>query len=428
MDGFAGSSPDTPTSHGQSVPERGFRVPQPPARPGEAPDFSTLNLGEPGVLPLVAAEADASAFEPFHHDLLRVLDDEGMAQGPWASLVTPSDVQAALKAMIRTRAFDARMMRAQRQGKTSFYMQCLGEEAIAVGAALATKPTDMHFPTYRQQGLLFARSVEPETLMNQIYSNKADPLEGRQLPVLYSFKEHGFFTISGNLATQWPQAVGWAMASAMKQDDKVAVAWIGDGATAEGDWHQGNLFASVYRAPVILCVVNNQWAISTTNAFAGADKNTFAARMASYGLPALRVDGNDILAVMAAMRLSVQRARAGLGAVAIEFLTYRGGAHSTSDDPTKYRAKEEAGVWPLGDPIHRLKKHAVVTGLLTEDHITDLEVAAENEMREAEARAEANGLVHGGNGADPGKMFSQVYEEMPGRLREQSQEAGFEDV
>jgi len=428
MDGFTGSGGDASRPQTMSNPERGFRVPQPPARPGEAPDFSNFDFGQPGALPLLDIEADNPAFEPYHHSLLRVLDDDGYAQGSWASLVGPDDVKAGLQAMIRTRAFDARMMRAQRQGKTSFYMQSLGEEAIAVGSALATKPTDMHFPTYRQQGLLFTRDIDPETLMNQIYSNKKDPLEGRQLPVLYSFKDIGFFTISGNLATQWPQAVGWAMASAMRQDDKVAVAWIGDGATAEGDWHQGNLFASVYRAPALLCVVNNQWAISTTNAFAGADKNTFAARMASYGLPALRVDGNDLLAVIAASRFAVQRARSGLGAVGIEFLTYRGGAHSTSDDPTKYRAKEEAGVWPLGDPIHRIKKHAIATGLMTEDHITDLEVAAENEMREAEARAEANGLVHAGEGADPALMFSQVYEEMPGRLREQLKEAGFDDV
>ncbi|MFC3302209.1 thiamine pyrophosphate-dependent enzyme [Parvularcula lutaonensis] len=404
---------------------RGFRVPKPPARPGETPDFSGINLGEPGKLPLLDAEAPVEAFEPFHHDLLRVLDMDGKAHGDWAGLVTDDDKKTALKAMIRTRAFDARMMRAQRQGKTSFYMQCLGEEAIAVGATLATRDGDMQFPTYRQQGILFAKGVDPEVMMNQIYSNRKDPLQGKQLPVLYSFKEYGFFTISGNLGTQWPQAVGWAMASAIKNDDKIAVAYIGDGATAEGDWHQGNLFASVYRAPVLLCVVNNQWAISTTAAFAGADKNTFAARMASYGLPALRVDGNDLLAVLAACRLSAQRARAGLGAVGIEFLTYRRGAHSTSDDPTKYRAKEEVEGWPLGDPIDRLKQHMIVTGLMTADEIDTLEKDAETEMREAENRAEENGLVHAGQGAEPAAMFEGVYAEMPGRLREQMKEAGF---
>ncbi|MEM9837851.1 MAG: thiamine pyrophosphate-dependent dehydrogenase E1 component subunit alpha [Pseudomonadota bacterium] len=405
--------------------QRGFRVPAPPARPEETPDFSGLDFGAPGQLPLVDAEADVSAFAPFQHGLLCVLDNDGQAQGDWASLVTTEECVAGLKEMIRTRAFDARMMRAQRQGKTSFYMQCLGEEAIAVGMGLATNATDMHFPTYRQQGLLFVRGIEPETLMNQIYSNKNDPLEGRQLPVLYSFRDAGFFTISGNLATQWIQAVGWGMASAMRGDDKVSVAWIGDGATAEGDWHQGNLFAAVYRAKTILCVVNNQWAISTTNAFAGADLNTFAARMGSYGMPALRVDGNDFLAVLAASRLAEQRARSGLGTIAIEFLTYRSGAHSTSDDPTKYRAREENIAWPLGDPILRLEKHLKAIGAMTEAEIEALHTEAEVEMREAENRAEANGLVHAGQGAEGRKMFEQVYEEMPQRLVEQCKEAGY---
>lgn len=421
MDGFVGS--DASMKHQDSG--RGFRVPQPPARPGKAPDFSNFDFGEPGKLPVPDMEAGWEAFAPYHHDLVRVLDMDGKAHGPWKDLVSEEDLRNALKAMIRTRAFDARMMRAQRQGKTSFYMQCLGEEAIAVGMTLATKKGDMQFPTYRQQGILFTNGIDPEEMMNQIYSNKKDPLEGKQLPVLYSFRDHGFFTISGNLGTQWPQAVGWAMASAIKEDDKIAVAYIGDGATAEGDWHQGNLFASVYRAPCVLCVVNNQWAISTTAAFAGADKNTFAARMASYGLPALRVDGNDIFAVIAASKFAAERARSGLGAVAIEFLTYRSGAHSTSDDPTKYRAKEEMTEWPLGDPVARLKQHMVVCGLMSEDEIAAMEEAAETEMREAENRAEENGLVHAGEGARDDAMFEKVYAELPGRLIEQKKEAGF---
>ncbi|MEE4209828.1 MAG: thiamine pyrophosphate-dependent enzyme [Parvularcula sp.] len=402
----------------------GLRVPEPPARPGEAPDFSHIDFGRAGALSMPTLDAGREAFTGFHHSLLRVLDDEGAAQGEWATLIEADDLQKGLRAMIRTRAFDQRMMRAQRQGKTSFYMQCLGEEAIAVGAAVATRQGDMHFPTYRQQGLLFTKGIDPEVMMNQIYSNKKDPLEGKQLPVLYSFRDYDYFTLSGNLGTQWPQAVGWAMASAIKGDDKIAIAYIGDGATAEGDWHQGNLFAAVYGAPVILCVVNNQWAISTTAAFAGADLNTFAARMGSYGLPALRVDGNDFLAVTAAMRYAANRARSGHGAVAIEFLTYRGAAHSTSDDPTKYRAKEELGLWPLGDPLDRLKAHMIRGGLVTEEEIAELETAAETEMREAENRAEENGLVHAGEGANPCAMFEKVYAEMPERLVEQKKEAG----
>jgi 2-oxoisovalerate dehydrogenase E1 component alpha subunit len=419
MDGFQGSGDR------EAGAMKGIRVPQPPARPGEKPDFSNVAFGEAGKLALPPLDAEASAFEPFHHDLFRILGDDDKAVGPHAEDISADELKAALSAMIRTRAFDIRMLRAQRQGKTSFYMTCTGEEAIGVGAALATRDGDMHFPTYRQQGILFAGGIDPEAMMNQIYSNRCDPLEGKQLPVLYSFRDQGFFTISGNLGTQWPQAVGWGMDSAIKGDDKIAIAYIGDGATAEGDWHQGNLFAAVYQAPVILCVINNQWAISTTNAFAGADLNTFAARMASYGLPALRVDGNDIIAVMAACRYAAKRARAGHGAVAIEFLTYRGGAHSTSDDPTKYRAKDELDAWPLGDPIDRLKAHLTKTGVLSAEDIEALEKDAETEMREAENRAEENGLVHAGQGAPGEAMFDDVYAELPGRLIEQKKEAGF---
>ncbi|MEM9810623.1 MAG: thiamine pyrophosphate-dependent enzyme [Pseudomonadota bacterium] len=420
MDGFTGSS-TAPLQEGQ---ERGFRVPQPMARPGETPDFSSLDIGEAGRLPKPAVDVPVSAFSTFHHDLVRVLDGEGQAHGPWADDVTTEEKVAALKAMIRTRAFDQRMMRAQRQGKTSFYIQSLGEEGTAVGAALALRQGDMHFPTDRQQGLLLANGVEPEAMMNQIYSNAKDPLDGKQLPTLYSFREAGYFTISGNLGTQWPQAVGWAMASAIKKDNKIAMAWIGDGATAEGDWHTGNLFAAVYRAPVILSVVNNQWAISSTNAFAGADLNTFAARLASYGIPALRVDGNDVPAVIAATRFAAERARSGLGAIGIEFITYRGGAHSTSDDPSKYRPAEELSAWPLGDPIERLKQHLAALGAVSTDDAAKLEAEVETEMREAENRAEANGLVHEGQGASPEVMFDNVYAELPSHLVKQKEEAG----
>ena len=123
-------------------------------------------------------------------------------------------------------------------------------------------------------------------MMCQVYSNRADPLKGRQLPVMYSSKEHGFFTISGNLATQYPQAVGWAMASAIKGDSRIASAYIGDGSTAEGDFHAACIFASVYRAPVILNIVNNQWAISSFSGIAGAELTTFAARAVGYGIAA----------------------------------------------------------------------------------------------------------------------------------------------
>jgi len=264
--------------------------------------------------------------------------------------------------MLTTRAFDARMLTAQRQKKLSFYMQCLGEEAIGIGQALALEPTDMCFPTYRQQGILITRGYPLVDMMCQLFSNDRDPILGRQMPVMYTSRRHGFFTISGNLGTQFIQAVGWAMASAIKNDTRIASAWIGDGSTAEADFHNALTFAAVYRAPVILNVVNNQWAISSFQGIAGGEVATFAARGVGSGIASLRVDGNDFLAVYAASRWAAERARRGVGPTLIEWVTYRGGAHSTSDDPSKYRPADEWAHFPLGDPVARLKQHLIAIG------------------------------------------------------------------
>src|SRR4029453_12021763 len=259
-----------------------------------------------------------------------------------------------LKDMVTVRVFDDRMYRAQRQGKTSFYMKCTGEEAIATAAAAAMDFDDIHFPSYRQQGLLIARGYPLVKMMCQIYSNPGDHMKGRQLPIMYSDKKHGFFSLSGNLGTQFPQAVGWAMASAIKGDTRIAASWIGEGSTAEPDFHHALTFASLYRAPVILNVVNNQWAISSHQEIAGGQAATFAARAIGFGLACLRGDGNDFLAGSGASKWAAERARANHGATLIELFTYRGAPHSTSDDPARYRPEDEGQNWPYGDPIEPL--------------------------------------------------------------------------
>lgn len=407
-------------------------VPEPTGRPGDAPDFSYLDCGAAGAMPCPALDIQASEALPFTQGLVRVLDDDGHAHGPWvaengpwAGGIDQAVLQKGLRSMIRTRAFDARMSTAQRQGKTSFYIQCLGEEAIATGHQLALQQGDMNFPTYRQQGILIAQDYPVIDMMNQIYSNEDDPLKGRQLPIMYSSKDYGFFTISGNLATQWPQAVGWAMASAIKGDTKIAAAWIGDGATAEGDWHTGMVFASVYKPPVILNVVNNQWAISSFRGIAGGMAANFATRALGYSIPALRVDGNDFLAVYAVSRWAAERVRRGHGPALIEWVTYRKGAHSTSDDPSRYRPADEADRWPLGDPIDRLKTHMINIGAIDEDGYAALVTAADEEMRATEAKAEAVGLVSDGKGASGKYLFEDVYASPPLRLTEQRQTAGY---
>ncbi len=177
------------------------------------------------------------------------------------------------------------MLLSQRQGKTSFYITCLGEEAIATAHRRALADGDMCFPTYRQQGLLIAQGWPIVDMMCEIFSNEKDHLKGRQLPGLYSFKKAGFFTVSGNLGTQYPQAVGWAMASAISGDTRIASGWIGEGSTAESDFHAALVFASVYRPPVILNVVNNQWAISSYQGIAGGRERSIRRSRARFRHP-----------------------------------------------------------------------------------------------------------------------------------------------
>src|SRR5450755_862606 len=213
-----------------------LHVPEPTGRPGHGTDFAYLHLSRAGEVrrpPVDGSPVDAGDLA---YTLVRVLDDDGQAVGPWAPRIDADRLRHGMRAMLKTRAFDARMLIAQRQKKISFYMQCLGEEAIAIAHALALDPGDMCFPTYRQQGLLLVREdVDMAEMICQLLSNERDPLKGRQLPVLYSYKRAGFFSVSGNLATQFIQAVGWGMASAIKGDTRIASGWIGDGATAESD-------------------------------------------------------------------------------------------------------------------------------------------------------------------------------------------------
>jgi 2-oxoisovalerate dehydrogenase E1 component alpha subunit len=359
------------------------------------------------------------------YGLVRVLDRDGRAVGPWAPEITTAQLRKGLRAMMRTRIFDARMLLVQRQRKISFYMQSLGEEAIACAHAAAIEPGDMCFPTYRQQGLLLSRDdVSMAELMCQLMSNERDPMKGRQLPVMYSYKRAGFFSISGNLATQFIQAVGWAMASAIKGDTRIASAWIGDGATAESDFHTALTFAHVYRAPVILNVVNNQWAISSFQAIAGGESTTFAARGVGCGIASLRVDGNDYLAVYAASRWAAERARSNLGPTLIEWVTYRAGAHSTSDDPSKYRPADDWERFPLGDPIARLKAHLIGLGAWSEQEHEQVRLELEAEVAAAQKEAEASGTLLDGHIPSAATMFEDVYAEMPAHLRAQRQQLG----
>src|SRR5437868_12037457 len=407
----------------RNAPRLELHVPEPPFRPGDTPDFSSLKIPAAGAAPRPDSDVPAADTYPLTSALVRVLGEDHRAVGPWDPKLDAETLRKMLRDMVTVRIFDDRMYRSQRQGKTSFYMKCTGEEAIAVAAAAALDFDDMHFPTYRQQGLLVARGYPLTEMMNQIYSNKGDKLQGRQLPIMYSDRKHGFFSISGNLATQFPQAVGWAMAAAIKGDGRICMGWVGDGATAEGDFHSAMTFAAVYNAPVVLAVVNNQWAISSFSGIAGAERATFAQRAVGYGIAGMRVDGNDALAVYAVVKWAADRARTNNGPTLIEFFTYRAEGHSTSDDPTGYRAAGEAQSWPFGDPVTRLKQHLIALGEWDDERDAALDAEIDATVRAAQKEAEKLGILPEQGRANVESIFDDVYAEVPSNLAEQREQA-----
>ncbi|MEI6644306.1 MAG: 3-methyl-2-oxobutanoate dehydrogenase (2-methylpropanoyl-transferring) subunit alpha [Novosphingobium sp.] len=406
-----------------NLPPLELHVPEPRFRPGDAVDYSHLVIPAAGVQARPDEGCAANETHPLCLDLVRVLGEDNKAVGPWDPKLDPDSLRRMLRLMALTRAFDDRMYRGQRQGKTSFYMKCTGEEATSIAPAMALAADDMVFPSYRQQGILIARGYPMVDMINQIYSNKADKLKGRQLPIMYSAKEASFFSISGNLATQYPQAVGWAMASAIKGDTRIAAAWLGEGSTAEGDFHSAMTFAAVYNAPVVFNVVNNQWAISSFSGFAGAERTTFAARAIGYGIAGIRVDGNDPLAVYAAARWAANRARAGGGPTLIEHFTYRAEGHSTSDDPGQYRSQAERSEWPLGDPVTRLARHLEALGEWTPEAHAAMDLELAEQVKAAAKAAEANGVLGHGLHHPFRTLFEDVFEELPWHLKEQSEQA-----
>ena len=399
-----------------------LHVPAVPARPGERPDFSYVALSPAGAVERPPLDVPVPRTVALAEALVRVLDDEGRAVGPWVPALSAGQLRDGLRLMLTTRLFDERMQRIQRQGRISFYVRSFGEEAVSVAAAMALDPRDMLFPSYRNQGLHVVRGMPLVDMMCQLLSNTRDMCRGRQLPVMYHSKALRLFTISGNLATQFPQAVGWAMAAAIKGEPHIAASWVGEGSTAEADFHHALLFAKVYRAPVILNVVNNQWAISTFQGVAGGEQRSFAARGPAVGIAGLRIDGNDFLAVHAATAWAAERARHGHGPTLIEHVTYRAGAHSTSDDPSRYRPKDDYEHWPLGDPVERLRRHLVVLGEWDDARQARLVEEIEAQLAAAWKEAVSHGSLTEGPRLDPALMFDDVFHELPPHLERQREQ------
>ena len=326
-----------------------LHIPEPKHRPGEHADFSDLRLPKAGSVERPPIDTSAYDIRDLAYQLIRVLDDEGRASGPWNPAIDAGTLERGLRAMLLTRAYDERMYRMQRQGKTSFYMKCTGEEAVAVAQAFALDRDDMCFPTYRQQGLLIARGWPILDMMCQVYSNSADPLKGRQLPIMYSSREAGFFSISGNLGTQYQPG-----------------GRLGDGLGLQGRHpHRGRLDRRRrHRGGRLSPRADLRLGLPRAGdpqrreqpvgdllfqGIAGGEETTFASRGIGYGVPALRVDGNDFLAVYAVTQWAAERARSNLGPTLIELFTYRAEPHSTSDDPSRYRPADEdkRGRWAI---------------------------------------------------------------------------------
>jgi 2-oxoisovalerate dehydrogenase E1 component alpha subunit len=399
-----------------------LHIPHPSARPGDKPDFSYLELSPAGAVDKPPIDARTRDIEHIAMDLVRVLDDDHHAKGEWNPGLDPEKLQIGLRWMLLTRVFDDRLWQIQRQGRISFYMESKGEEAVSIAQGMALRAGDMCFPSYRNTGLFLYRGTKLVDMMCQCLSNTRDMCKGRQLPILYHNKNANIFSISGNLGTQYPHAVGWAMASAIKGDDHISASWLGDGSTAEADFHHAVTFAAVYQAPVILNIVNNQWAISTFQGFAGGERRPFAARGLGLGIPGIRVDGNDFLAVYAATLWAADRARRGGGPTIIEHVTYRGGAHSTSDDPSKYRPKDEWKSFPLGDPVERLKQHLITEGHWSEEQHEEVIDEYRVKVTEAWKESQQYGTMTEGPFLDPSEMFDDVYAELPEHLRLQRQQ------
>ncbi len=347
-------------------------------------------------------------------DVLTVLPASGDDHASVEHDIPEDDLLRMHRMMTLTRALDERGMRYQRQGRLGFYLPSTGEEALQIGSAYCYRDADWMFPHYRVPGVALWRGAELDQMVANLFGNIDDNGIGRQMPVHYTMSEINFVSISSPLGTQVVQAAGAARAMQIKGEDRIAVAYFGDGSTSTNDFHTGMNFAGVWRAPTIFFCNNNQWAISTPLSEQCAARH-LADKAIGYGMPALRVDGNDVLAVVKATRQAVEYARSGEGPVFIEAMSYRMGPHSSSDDPTRYQPSEERDEWTRRDPIPRFRRYLVGAGLLTEDEITQIDAECAEQVAASFKRNEQVDK--------PGleSMFTDVYREMPEILREQQQ-------
>src|SRR5690349_3933692 len=311
----------------------------------------------------------------FTVEYLSVLDAEGNLDASLDPRLPGEQLKRLYRAMLLARRLDERMVRLQRQGRIGTFAPIKGQEASQLGSIAALGPTDWMVPSFRETAAMIWRGWPIEKLLLFF----AGHLEGGQ-----PAPEQRDLPITIPVATQLPHAVGLAYAAQYRGDDVVVMAYFGDGATSEGDFHEALNFAGVWHVPVVFVCQNNQWAISVPLK-KQTNSKTIAQKALAYGLPGIQVDGNDVLAVYAAAREAIERARAGDGPTLIECVTYRLGVHTTADDPTKYRTAEEVAEWERKDPLTRFGAYLQKKNLLDDglDESADAEIAAAVQRFEA---------------------------------------------
>ena len=345
--------------------------------------------------------------------LHQILAADGEQLGEVPADLNPDTQLRMYRFMRLIRILDDRMIKMQRQGRIGFYGACTGQEAPPIGTVAALRASDMIFPGLREGVTMLYRGYSLETYLCQVFGNGGDALKGRQMPSHYADRSVNVVSWSSCIGPQLTQAVGAAWAAKLKKTDAVTVGFMGDGATSSADFHTALNFAGVYQAPCLLICQNNHWSISVPTRGQTASR-TIAEKAIAYGIPYARVDGNDVLAVYDAAREAVERARSGGGPTFLEMLTYRIGAHSTSDDPRVYRDEREVDEWKKRDPIDRFRRFLTDTGLWSEaqdEALTkELEKTVLDELAAAEARPPP----------PPETLFEDVYAQPPWHLREQA--------
>lgn len=346
---------------------------------------------------------------------IQVVDEEGVERSPAPDLA-PEDLRSLYEWMVRVRVFDGRMLNLQRQGRMAFFVPSTGEEAAQIGTAHCLRPDDWVFPAYREQGVALYRGYPMEAILCQMLGNREDYLKGRQMPDHFGSPRYRFTVASSPVGTQIPHAVGGAWSSRLRRESSVSLVYFGDGATSTGDFHAGLNFAAVQQLPVVFCCKNNGWAISLPTA-KQARCEFLTDRAAGYGMPGVRVDGNDVLAVYMVAREAVDWARSGSGPVFLELVTQRMGPHSTADDPTRYRDPGLLEPWKKRDPLTRYRRYLESRGLWSEEDDRRAFQEADDRLSEALARVEQVPPP------TPESMFADVYHELPWHLAEQRDEA-----